>query len=267
MISSIENIIELHKNNGDLSEAYKRIHLDEKIFDLNIYTLRIIKGNTNKEEIKKWNAIISREIRKDINLHKEIKEYILVFELFKKLKILKGYIQKSEIPDFIYYHKNKKTGIEVTNIYVGNDWVAEKLKEEIPVYKLKSNDLPGYIEYKRYYNRIKTYNIKGNIVIKPIIDKIFIEDYISQIKNKIFEKIRKLAEEYYIFDNNIIFASIISSHYFNSEEQFNKLNEELKYYISHLELSLDKSKSYELILKTKYKWVKFNIKDGTYRII
>ena len=111
------------------------------------------------------------------------------------------------MPDFILERNNKKIGIEITKIYVGNDWVAEKLNEDIQAYKFRKNEIDGYIEYKKYKNKIRTYNIRGGLVIAPMYDEVSMDEYIVEIKNKLFEKIRKLIDDYDKFDKNIIYVN------------------------------------------------------------
>lgn len=264
MINSITDIVNLHKDRGFIEEGIIKIHIDNKVMPFNIYTLKVRKGNIPKEEVRKWNEIINEEVKKDRNLYKETKEFRSLFLLFEKLKIKIGYIEKSETPDFIYTKNEKTTGIEITKIYVGNEWVAQKLYEDIRAYKLRKNEIEGYVQYKKYQDKIKTVSIRGGIVISPITNDALIDDYIIEIKNKIFEKIRKLIDDYQKFDKNIIFADIVSARYFNSEEEIEKLSKEIKFYINHLD-GINDEREYTLILRTTNYWIKFNLQDGIYK--
>lgn len=263
MLNSIDDIINLHTSSGRIEDAIKRIYLDNKVLMLNTFTLRITRGNATKEEVRRWNLIINNEIKKDRNLQKEIREYISIFKMFNKLGIKSGIIFKNEMPDFVLERNNKRIGIEVTKIYVGNDWVAEKLSEDIQAYKLRKNEIDAYITYKKFQNKIKTYSVRGGIVIAPTYDEVSINDYIIEIKNKLFEKIRKQIDDYNKYDENIIYAEIVTPKFFNSDEEIKKLNEEIKFYVAHLD-GINDTNEYKLVLSNKDKWTEFNLKDGTY---
>ena len=92
---------------------------------------------------------------------------------------------------------------------------------------------------------------------------ITLKEYIIEIKNKIFEKIRKLIDDYKRYEKNIIFVEVVSPRYFNTEEEIQKLNQELQYYISHLD-GFDDEREYELILKTSTRWNCFHLTNGSY---
>lgn len=266
MINSIVDIVNLHKDRGLIEDGIIKIHMDNKVMPFNIYTLKFRKGNVPKEEVSKWNEIINEEIKKDRNLYKETREFLSLFLLFEKLKIKTGYIEKSETPDFIYKKDEKTTGIEITKIYVGNEWIAQKLYEDIRAYKLRKNEIEGYVQYKKFQDKITAVNIRGGIVISPVTDDALVEDYIIEIKNKIFEKIRKLIDDYKKFDRNIIFADIVSAKYFNSEEEIKQLSKEIKFYINHLD-GISNQGEYYLILRTSNCWIKFDLQSGIYEQI
>ena len=263
MFNSIDDIISLHTSAGNVEDAIKKIHIDNKVLPLNTFTLRVTRGNASKEEVRRWNVTINNEIKKDRSMQKEIREFVSIFRMFEKLKIRSGYVSKSEMPDFLLERNNKKIGIEITRIYVGNDWVAEKLNEDIQAYKLRKNEIEGYIQYRKFQNRIKTYSIRGGIVIAPAFDEVSVNDYIIEIKNKLFEKIRKLIDDYTKYDENIIYAEIVTPKFFRTDEEIEKLNEEIKFYIAHLD-GINDEREYKLILANKDKWTSFNLKDGTY---
>lgn len=263
MLNSIEDIINLHTSSGCIEDAIKKIHIDNKVLLLNTFTLRVTNGNAPKEEVKRWNVLINNEIRKDRNLQKEIRECLSVFKMFNRLKIRSGFVTKSETPDFILERNGKKAGIEITRIYVGNDWVAEKLSEDIQAYKLRKSEIEGYIQYKKFQNRIKTYSIRGGIVIAPTYDEVSVNDYIIEIKNKIFEKIRKLIDDYTKYDVNVVYAEIVTPKFFNTDAEIQKLNDEMKFYISHLD-GINDEREYKLVLANKDSFTVFNLKNGTY---
>ena len=196
-------------------------------------------------------------------MQKEIREFVSLFRMFEKLKIKSGHIAKSEMPDFILERNNKKIGIEITRIYVGNDWVAEKLNEDIQAYKLRKNEIEGYIQYRKFQNRIKTYAVRGGIVIAPMYDEVSVNEYIIEIKNKLFEKIRKLIDDYAKYDENIIYAEIVTPKFFRTDEEIEKLNEEIKFYIAHLD-GINDTNEYKLVLCNKDRWTMFNLRNGTY---
>ena len=131
MVSSIEDIIELHKSSGNIEDAYMKIHIDEKILNLNLFSLKVTAIEADVEDVEIWNDRISQELKRDRELEKEAKEYASVFELLNKLKIKSGFIQKSECPDFVITRNNQTVGIEVTKIYVGYDWMVEKIESEM----------------------------------------------------------------------------------------------------------------------------------------
>ncbi|MBQ9266679.1 MAG: hypothetical protein IJ217_00070 [Clostridia bacterium] len=268
MLNSIDDIINLHMSEGKIEDAYEKIHFDNKTFILNKYSLRVRRGNMSKDEARRWNLRIFNEVKKDRNLYKEVREFNSVFQLFNRLGIKSGSIRKSESPDFIVYNNGREIGIEITKIYVGNDWVAEKIAEEIKAIKQrKKGEELFYDEYVKFRSRVVTFQIREGIVIAQSgTDKISLEEYIIEIKNKIFEKIRKLMDDYTKCESNIIFVEIASPLYFTSDTEIQKLNEEMKYYISHLDGFSD-NRGYRLVLKTSTNWTSFDLKDGSYEII
>ena len=233
---------------------------------LNKYTLRVRRGNMPKNEIREWNIDILRTVKKNRNLTREVKEFVSLFELFEKSKIKSGYIEKTETPDFILTRNNEKTGIEITKIYIGNDWVADKLSEEIKEFRLRKNDLEGYMEYKKYKNRVVTYRIREGLVILPSRKDISVEEYIVELKNKIFTKVRKLIDDYKKFENNIIFVEVISSHFFKDSFDKNKMCEELNYFVERMEGNFDNMTA-KVILKLDKEFVEFNLSEKNYRIL
>lgn len=264
MLNSIEDIIDLHESKGNLEDAYIDMHFDEKILKLNIFTLKFITVNAEREETKRWNNRLDFEIRKNRALQKEIKEFRILFEALNKLKIKSGYIEKSERPDFIIEKNGIRFGVEITRIYSGNDWAAEKLYEDIRTYEIGNKEIEGYIEYKKLNNKIKTYAIKENLIIKPFNKNEDREILKIKMKNKIFEKIRKMFDEYKNYDTNIVLANIVSSQYFvNDIEEF---NDELTYYTNHLEENFGE-REYILLMKIDKKWIKFDLKEHTCDIL
>lgn len=266
MINSIDDIVDLHLSKGELEDAYIKIHIDNKVMMLNRYTLRVRRGNAPRQEIKDWNVDINRCIKKNRNLTREIKEFISLFEFFEKAKIRSGYIEKAETPDFILTRNEKKTGIEITKVYIGNDWVADKLTEEIREFRLRKKDLEGYMEYKKYSGKVNTYKLRNGLVILPNTSNITVDDYIVELKNKIFTKIRKLNDEYNKFENNVIFVEVVSSNFFKEKFDKNKMCEELNYYITCIESNFDNVIA-KVVLKIGNEFIEYNLSERNYRIL
>jgi hypothetical protein len=80
MVNSIEDIVELHKNHGLIEDAYIKIHLDEKILNLNLFTMQVNTIQAEKSDLEIWQDRINEEIKKDRQLEKEINEFITIFE-------------------------------------------------------------------------------------------------------------------------------------------------------------------------------------------
>lgn len=266
MISSTNDIIELHQSEGKIEDMYIKIHLDNKVMMLNKYTLRVRRGNVPREEIKEWNIDIYRHIKRNRNLTKEVKEFVSLFSYLEKARIKSGYIEKSETPDFILTRNGEKTGIEITKIYIGNDWVADKLNEEVKEYRLRKNELEGYITYKKYQGRVKTYKVRGGLVIMPNTSNIAIEDYIAELKNKIFVKVRKLADDYSKFQHNIIFVEVISSKAFRQNFDKAKMSEELNYYVNYIEADFSHM-DVRVILKIDQEFVEYYLSNKNYKVL
>ena len=260
-----DKIIKSHKSEGMLEESIMQFNINEQQISYNVFTLKLKRLNKTNIDINYYNAQLLKQIKQYPQLYKEIREYNLIFRFFKKLNIKDGYIKKSETPDFILQRNNKKYGIEVTRIYTGNDWVAEKLHNDIVAYQLRDKMLSEYINYKKYDGKIKTYNNQKGIVVKAVKDKAFREEEIIQIKNKIFEKIRKLIYDYTKYDYNFIFAEIVFTGYGELDE-FDRLNKEINYFISHLDIIWGEAE-FHLILKLGNNWNDFDLKNGTYKLI
>ena len=266
MVSSIENIIELHKSSGNIEDAYIKIHIDEKILNLNIFSLKVTAIEADVEDVEIWNDRISQELKRDRELEKEAKEYASVFELLNKLKIKSGFIQKSECPDFMITKNNQTVGIEVTKIYVGYDWMVEKIEADIKEYRLEKNDIEGYIEYKKAGGKVELFDENGKILLSPKLLPKMNEEYQIKIKNKLYEKIRKQVDEYKQFDLNIIYADITNPEYFDDITDLDSFSKEVVYYINHLDVNMDLA-TYKLILKMNSKWIELNLNDGSYKLI
>jgi hypothetical protein len=267
MVNSIEDIVELHKNHGLIEDAYIKIHLDEKILNLNLFTMQVNTIQAEKSDLEIWQDRINEEIKKDRQLEKEINEFITIFEYLQKFKIKRGEILKSECPDFIIKRDGKTTGIEITKIYVGYDWLYEKLSNEIAKYKIKKEEIAGYIEYRKATDKVETYKLKhGKFIISPKISPIMNEEYQISIKNKIFEKIRKLLDDYCKCDINIIYANITSPEYLEDITDLDGFVKEIQYYMAHLDADLS-DREYKLVLKMNQKWIEINLNEGSYKVI
>ena len=267
MLNSIDNLIEMHKSEGNIEDAYVRVNFDNKTFIMNKYTLRVRRGNMSEEEAKRWNLTINNEVKRDRNLYKEVREFTSVFQLMNRLGFKSGQIKKFESPDFMISHGGTDYGIEITKIYVGTDWIAEKIATEIKAIKKRKAELEVYGEYVKFRSKIVTFQIREGILITQSgNDKLSLDAYLVEIKNKIFEKIRKLMDDYTKCEDNIIFVDIASPKYFTREEDIKKLSDEMKYYISHLDGFYDNRK-YELVLKTATRWTRFDLIDGSYSMV
>lgn len=266
MINSIEDVVMLHESKGNIEDSFIQIHFDELILKLNIFTLKFYTVNGERSETKKWNKRLEFEIRKNRELYKEIREYRVLFEVLNKLKIKAGYLEKSESPDFILMRNNKTIGIEITKIYSGNDWAVEKIKNDIKTYGIQPKEVEGYIEYKKLNNKIKTYTLKNKLIIKALNKQEENKNLKIKMKNKILEKIRKLFDEYRLFDENIILADIVSPEYFGTIKDFELFNNELTFYINHLEENFDE-KDYILFIKIGDKFGRFDLKNHIFDVL
>ena len=132
--------------------------------------------------------------------------------------------------------------------------------------KKENENVEGYIEYKKAADKVEVYNDGKRIILSPKINPELEEEYNVNIKNKIFEKIRKLLDNYQKYDINVIFAEITSPEYFEDITNLDKFSKEIMYYIEHLEGDLS-ALEYRLIIKINKKWVEINLKDGTYKTI
>jgi len=261
----LERIIKKHRSEGMIEECNLLEYIENQQVLLNVFTLKLTKIASTTLDIDYLNAQLIRKIKSNPNLYKEIREFNLIFRFFKKLNIKSGYIRKSETPDFVLEREGKRGGIEVTRIYTGNDWVAEKVHNDIVAYKLKDKKLSEYINYKKYTGRIITYSNPSGIVVKAVKDKNLKEDEIIQIKNKIFEKIRKQMDDYNKYDYNYIFAEIVFTEY-EALNEIDNLNKELNFLISHLD-GVFGNDEFHLILKIGNNWVDFNLKGRTYTLL
>ena len=266
MVNSIEDIIELHKSSGNIEDAYLKIHIDDKILNLNLFSLKVTAIEASVEDVNIWNERISQELKKDKELEKETKEFASVFELLNKLKIKRGIIKKNESPDFIITRKDQTIGIEVTKIYVGYDWMVEKIESEIKEYKLEKEDVEGYIEYRKASDKVDFLVNNGKMILSPKLFPMMNEEYQIKIKNKLYEKIRKQVDEYKQFDSNIIYAEITSPEYFDDITDLETFSKEVIYYLNHLDANTNLA-TYKLIIKMNSKWLELDLNNGDYNFI
>ena len=266
MVNSIEDIIELHKEEGNIEDAYLKIHIDNKILNLNLFSLKVTAIEAEKEDVEIWNDRIAQELKKNKQLEKETKEFASVFEIIHKLKIKNGIISKNECPDFVIRRKDQTIGIEVTKIYVGYDWMVEKIEAEIKEYRLEKDDIEGYIEYRKAGDKVEFFDENGKMILSPKLFPMMNEEYQIKIKNKLFEKIRKQIDEYEQFDLNIIYAEITSPEYFDDITDLEAFSKEIVYYMNHLDANTNFA-SYKLIIKINSKWIELNLNDGSYKLI
>ena len=261
----IKEIINNHKRKGMLEEAICVTIIDNHLVKYNKFNLRIQRLNGSMINTSLYNAQVVTEVKRDSALYKETREFNLLFRFFNKLGINKGYIKKTERPDFEFSKDGISYGIEVTRLYTGNDWVAEKLHNEIVAYSLTSKQFKEYVSNSRYHNRIKTTNNDKGIKVEAIKDKNFEEQEIIQIKNKIFEKIRKQLDDYQKYDFNYIFAEIFYAGY-KQIESYSDLSNEINYFVSHLDANFDKTE-FHLILKNGNVYVDFDLKNRNYKFL
>lgn len=266
MENPIYDVMNSHKSSGEIKDAYIKVHMDDMVLNLNTFTLKMTKVKATQKDIKIWNQMVENELERNKQLQKEINEFNTVFKLLNKFKIRSGKITKTECPDFVLERKGKSIGIEVTKIYVGYDWLVEKLSHDLEEYKLEKENIEGYIEYKKASDKVEIYNDGKRIILTPKINPELEEEYNIDIKNKIFEKIRKLLDNYKKYDINIIFAEITSPEYFEDITDLDKFSKEIMYYIAHLEENLSLLE-YRLIIKINKKWIEINLKNGTYQAI
>lgn len=262
--NDLNKIVRLHISEGMIEEANIMQKINGENICVNVFTLKLRKANNNLDT-NQLNALLLKKIKNDSNLYKEIREYNLIFRFFNKLHIDYGHIKKSETPDFILEKDDKKIGIEVTRIYTGNDWVAEKLKNDILAYRMGDKEIAKYINHKKYDSKIKTYKTAKGIIVRAIKDKDLRDEEIIQIKNKIFEKIRKQIDDYTKYDYNYIFAEIVFTDY-DELEKVERLSKEINYFVSHLDIFWGDAE-FHLILKMGNNWCDFDLKRGEYRTI
>ena len=261
-----DEIISCHKSKGMIEESMGVTIIDNNLVKFNKYTLRISKIKASDVDINYYNATIVKKVKRDSTFFKEIREFNQLFRFFEKLGIRRGYIKKIETPDFEFSKDGITYGIEVTRIYTGNDWVAEKVQNDIVAYKLNGKTFKEYIKKSHYADRVKQHYKNNDVVnVSAIKYEEFSDAEVVQIKNKIFEKIRKQLDDYKKFDFNYIFADIVYSGYkeFNS---YDDLNNEINYFVSHLDVNFG-SIDFHLILKVGNSFVDFDLKEGTYKKI
>ncbi len=264
-IDYINEIINNHRNKGMLEEAMCVTIIDNYLVKYNKYNLKLKKINFSNFNTNYYNSKINTELKKNSTLYKEIREFNLLFRFFEKLNINHGYIKKTECPDFEFNANGISYGIEVTRLYAGNDWVAEKLHNEIVAFNLTSKQFKEYISNSKYQNRVKAINNNDRIKVKAIKEENFEQEEIIQIKNKLFEKIRKQLDDYQKYDVNYIFAEIVYTGY-KQVESYADLSDEISSYVSHLDVNFDKTE-FHLILKNGNVFVDFDLKNRNYKFI
>lgn len=260
--NNFQEIIICHKNKGMIEEATGVTIIDDNLVKFNKYTLHISKIKASKIDVNYYNASLIKQIRKNANFYKEIREFTQLFRFFDKLNIQNGYIKKTESPDFELVRNGINYGIEITRIYTGNDWVAEKINNDIVAYKLVGDKLKDYMSESKYSTRVKT---SENGVVEPVKEEEFTKEEVTQIKNKICEKIRKQFDDYQKFDFNYIFAEIVYSGY-KEFTSYDELNDEISYYVSHLEPNFGNI-DFHLILKNGNKYIDFDLKTKKYVVL
>ena len=261
----IKDIIAAHKEKGNVEDADAVTIIEGNLVKFNKYTLKLSKIKDSNIKIGQYNALLIKYIKMHTRLYREIREYRQLFKFFDKMSIDKGYVKKIETPDFELYKDGLSYGIEVTRLYTGNDWVAEKIHNDISAYKLSKDTFKEYISNSKYSARIKSFVDGDKIKVVAKKDIELNKEEIIQIKNKIFEKIRKQLDDYQKFDVNYIFAEIVYAGY-KEISLYEELNDEIKYYVSHLDVNFGKTQ-FHLVLKNGNVFVDFDIVNGSYRII
>ena len=259
---NIEELIASHRSKGDIENHDGVTIIDDNLIRYNKYTLRLSRINTSQAQVNYYNAQVVRYLKTKTTIYKEIREFNQVFKFLSKLNITSGFIKKMETPDFELFKAGKSYGIEVTRIYTGNDWVAEKIHNDIDAYKLSKDTYKDYISSSKYANRVLLRLKNDAVKVEAVKEKDFQEDEIIQIKNKLFEKIRKMMDEYQKFDINYIFADVVYAGY-KQIKSYRELSDEINYYISHLDVNFG-NVEFHLVLKTGNKYIDFDIKNNSY---
>ncbi len=260
-----KEIVSCHRSKGYIEESDAITIINDSLVKFNKYTLKLSRIKSSAVQIGLHNAQLLKYIKSNTSIYKEIREYNQLFRFFSKMNITSGYIKKTETPDFELYKMGKSYGIEVTKIYAGNDWVAEKIHNDITAYRLTEDRFKDYMSSSKYSGRVKTYFKNNKINVKALKENDFKEEEIIQIKNKIFEKIRKQLDDYQKFDVNYIFAEIVYTGY-KEAHSFEQLNNEIQYFVSHLDANFGNI-DFHLILKNGNRFIDFDIKEGTFKDI
>ena len=121
------------------------------------------------------------------------------------------------------------------------------------------------MEYKKYSNKVETYRIREGLVIAPKTNSVSIDDYITEFKNKIFVKVRKLNDSYLKFDNNIIFVEVVTSNFFKERFDVEKMNEELNYYSNYIEANFNNIVA-KVVIKVDNRFIEYNLSEKSYSI-
>lgn len=258
--SKIRKIIQGRQREGRLEEANRGIRIYGRSCYYNCYTLRLYQHHSSSLKMSSLNAQIMKTVKLNATTYKEVREFQLLFRFFSRLQIHTGYLKKSETPDFLLQREGQMYGIEVTRIYTGNDWIAEKLHQEVEARRWNQKKLEQYIHEKKYDGKIRTFQTPKGIVVKAVKEKTLRKEEIIQIKNKLFEKIRKQNDDYQKFEHNYIFAEIVFAGY-QEQAILETLNAEIRFVISHLDLVFGKEE-YHLIVKIGNVWKDYDLKRG-----
>ncbi len=259
---NFREIVASHRSKGYINEREAVTIVDENLVKFDKYTLKLSRIKSSVAQINYYNAQIVKYLKTKTNLYKEVREFNQLFRFLDKLNIRDGYIKKMETPDFELFMGGKAYGIEVTRIYTGNDWVAEKIHYDVDAYKLSKDTYKDYIATSKYAQRVKMRVKENEVKVSAIKKAEFQDEEVVEIKNKIFEKIRKQLDDYEKFDFNYIFAEIVYSGY-KQIKSYSVLNEEIQYFVSHLDANFGKSE-FHLVLKAGNKFIDFDLKRGNY---
>ena len=120
--------------------------------------------------------------------------------------------------------------------------------------------------YKKYNEKVSTYKLREGLIILPNTKDITIDDYMIELKNKIFTKVRKLSDEYKKFENNIIFVDVVSSDILRDKFDKNEMCRELNFFVSHIESDFAGS-NVKVVMKLGSEFIEYNLSRGDYNVL
>ena len=155
---------------------------------------------------------------------------------------------------------------EETYLFENSEFITfTQANEEIKEFRLRKNELDGYMMYKKYNEKVSTYKLREGLIILPNTKDITIDDYMVELKNKIFTKVRKLSDEYQKFENNIIFVDVVSSDILRNKFDKNEMCRELNFFVSHIESDFARS-NVKVVMKLGSEFIEYNLSRGDYNV-